>query len=356
VTSLYIHVGTEKTGSSFLQKVCGHNREVLERHGVWFPGAGKYESMLMSGTISPGNAYELLQHVLASDWQRVAAWIGSRTSEAARRDCGQLLLSNEVLVAALSAENSLSRFIAAARDGGVEDIRAILFVRDPVDQALSLYKHRAKSGKTPAIGEWVESSFDVPFRIASFVAATDENNVNLTTRKYAKDSARMLRMFFSDWLGIDDRLEVREAVVNPSLTLSELRILHHVAKRSRHAVAFFYDELLSIPAADKANDKDLDLAARETLSKKLSEFESVWQELDRRLEEDGGLALPRPAIESASVEKHAYSLSDAQLRAIANANERSLAFRNQLVAFISTWVLDPARRLLPKLSKRRPGS
>jgi hypothetical protein len=351
MTDLYLHIGTEKTGSSFLQKVCAHNRERLGRRGIWFPNAGKYESMLMSGTVSPGNAYVMLQYILCGDWDSVAKWMSSKTSEAKRNNCGRLLLSNEVLFAALSEGDSLSRFLAAARASGIEDVQVLLLIRDPVDQALSLYKHRAKSGKTPSLSDWVESSYDYPLQIDALLTQVEAAEVKLTTRKYVKDSERMLHMYFEDWLGFEDELQVPEAIVNPSLTLSELRFLHHVAENRRDFVTFFYDELLAVAAPDKARDDDLEAAAREALSKKLSRYGIIWQGLDRRLKGDGGLELPEPGTDVGAEREQTYSLTDAQLKALARANDRCLEPKNQVKTSIEKNLLAPARRVLSRLAK-----
>ena len=55
--NLYLHIGTEKTGSSHLQSLSAINRDLLKKSGIWFPEAEKRDNMLLSGDISAGNAH-----------------------------------------------------------------------------------------------------------------------------------------------------------------------------------------------------------------------------------------------------------------------------------------------------------
>jgi hypothetical protein len=353
--NLYIHVGTEKTASSFLQKVCGHNRDLLEGNGIWFPYAGKHEPRLMSGTISPGNAVELQQLIHAADWSRVTDWVARRVSEASERGCEALLLSNEVLFSALSEQASASCFEAAVHDAGVAQVEAMLFIRDPVDQALSLYKHRAKSGKVDRIESWVRSDFVLPRQIESLLSQMEQSTVNLTIRKYFPDTARLLQIFFRDWLKLEGTPRIPEEVVNPSLTLSELAIVRGIAMTRPLSVPFFYEQLVALPRSSKADDDRLEEAARKTLSSHLSEFDSVWRDLDRRLESDGGLAIPMATTDAADHEA-SYSFSASQLQALATAHDRSLSLHGRTNLWIQTRLRPLLGRMLARLRGGRSES
>ena len=56
---LYLHIGTEKTASSFVQTTFARNRDWLSSLGVFYPKGGKRENDMMAGLISPGNAKDL---------------------------------------------------------------------------------------------------------------------------------------------------------------------------------------------------------------------------------------------------------------------------------------------------------
>ena len=56
---LYLHIGTEKTGSSHLQSLSAINSNVLQQNGIWFPFEGKSNKSLIKGEISAGNAQSL---------------------------------------------------------------------------------------------------------------------------------------------------------------------------------------------------------------------------------------------------------------------------------------------------------
>src|SRR5690242_19599893 len=49
MTRLYLHIGTEKTGTSSVQQFLNNNRELLRRHGVLYPVApGKKSQTLLT--------------------------------------------------------------------------------------------------------------------------------------------------------------------------------------------------------------------------------------------------------------------------------------------------------------------
>ncbi|MDZ7755183.1 hypothetical protein [Rhodohalobacter sp.] len=66
---IYLHIGTEKTGSSHLQSIAGINRERLTNEGIWFPKAEKLEQQLLKGEISAGNAQDITDALNADDFE-----------------------------------------------------------------------------------------------------------------------------------------------------------------------------------------------------------------------------------------------------------------------------------------------
>lgn len=323
---LLLHVGTEKTGSSYLQTSCGQNRQFLQKSGLWFPDAGEYEKQMQQGIVSPGNGLELGGHIGSDSWANVTTWLAERVNEAKRRECERLLLSYELLFAELSADGAVEKLQSAATAAGIAEIGCLLVIREPIDHVISLYKHRAKSGRAGSIEQWIEQGYSLPQQIEDFLAQVDKSSVQLLVRKYEKSSAALVRMFFTDWLGITEPPTRIDSHVNPSLSLSELAVIRHVvASRPDHRRAF-YSEFLALSREQKADESDMEVEMAKGVETHLSRFNEVWQLLDARLAADGGIEIPRTRYDSVARARR-YSFSEAQIEALHRAHARSATLR-----------------------------
>jgi hypothetical protein len=323
---LNLHVGTEKTGSSYLQKLCGRNREFLQENGLWFPDAGEYEKRLQEGTISPGNARELAQYIHSNSWTSVTSWIKERVYQAQQIGCRSLLLSNELLFVAMSNKGAVRQFQFAAAEAGVDDISGLLMIRDPIDQALSLYKHRAKNGRVDEIEEWIQKGYSLPSQLNEFLGQLERSNIQMHLRKYIKSTASLIDVFFRDWLGVDAPPVKIQSYVNQSLSLSELAVIRHiVARRPDHQRAY-YSKFLAVSLDQKATDHDIEMAKAAKVENYLCRFNNIWQHLNAQLVSDGGIEVPRPRIEPVESACQ-YSFSEAQIEALSEAHALSATIR-----------------------------
>jgi hypothetical protein len=314
------HIGTEKTGSSYLQKLSAKNRPHLEHHGVFFPHAGRDEKRLQEGTISPGNARELAELITAGEWPGVGSWLSERVAAARARDCSSLLLSHELLFVAMARPDATRRLQQAMTAAGATALpSALLVVRDPASHALSLYKHRAKDGRIGDIESWLGTSYRTPEDIQAFLEVEASGRVELTLRRYKKDAAVMERMFFDEWLEIPAPPVRIETTVNPSLSLSELRALRHLAARCPLDVPRFYSQLLKVPRSKKASDAEMEDYASSVCAAHVARFPELWDALAERLAEDGGLQRPS-VVDPAPAQPEVLHFTDAQLLAWASAH------------------------------------
>ncbi len=345
--NLYLHIGTEKTGSSFLQKLSGRNRDFLLQRGVFFPSAGRDEQRLLKGTISPGNARELSELISDGKWAAVSLWLAARVRAAEKKGCDRLLLSHELMFAALSCDKSVSHFEAAAKQAGVKSLHALLMIRDPVDQAVSLFKHRAKNGTVVQIDQWIKTGYALPGEIKRFLDQVEGSAVQLQLRKYVKDTESILKIFFDDWLGVERPPICIESMVNPSLTLSELEVIRHLASIRPTTVPLFYARMLAIPPEQKASDVHLEEVARALVGNQLCQFDDLWRDLDSRLREDGGLEIPAPR-ETRAVAGDAFCFSEAQIRAWAEVQNESLQVRYRA----QLWLNHHLRPMLGKIKRK----
>ena len=196
---LKIHIGTEKTGSSFLQSVAARNREFLKKEGIWFPDAGKREKDLIGGNTSPGNAQPFSDALSFHDYKKAEKWLKKRAEETHKNGCKVLLLSNELLVLTLAKKGVWRLFLEITNSLGFGSISYFLVLRDPVDLALSLYKHRAKNGNAAAIEVWIASSFHYTEGLRGFFKEVEELRPNLHCRRYSNREGYLEQIFFEDW-------------------------------------------------------------------------------------------------------------------------------------------------------------
>lgn len=324
--NLYLHIGTEKTGSSFLQKVCAINRDWLAKSGVYFPEAGKDEKRLRTGSISPGNARALAKLIGDDDWSAVNGWLKERLAKTRYVSCQNLLLSHELLFACLAKDGAVEGLAASKNRLCIDQIFVLLMVRDPVDHAISLYKHRGKNGRVGTIGDWINSNYATAVELDNFVRKANPDHLSLDVRKYQKRTDRLLAVFFLEWLGLPQPPLRPEVLVNPSLTLSEIELLKKLAEKRPADVRHFYEKLLSIPHQYKDANEQVEHCARRTAGDFLAQFNSTWRLLDKLLEKDGGLNIPKRCLSGPEVAT-AFSYSDVQLRAIAEAHQEARGIR-----------------------------
>ncbi|MBV6653143.1 MAG: hypothetical protein KI786_05275 [Mameliella sp.] len=292
---LYLHIGTEKTGSSHLQSVMALNRVFLQQNSIWFPSAGKRERQMLRGEISAGNAQPLADAVEAGKFHHITHILQKHLVEAQKKDCEIVLLSNEILVLALSGGQKIKAFQQAARAAGFSEFHYLLILRDPVDQALSLYKHRAKAGTAPEIEEWPATHYHYGNGLRSFLQQATDCHLQLRCRKYGRHLEQLL---FEEWLGINpDQMRKPDKRVNPSLSISELLLIRQARQLDPVLPGLLYDALLNLPKDQKAIEPRIEQYYKAVLSNALSQYDDTWKACNQRLPADTPLALPeRQAI------------------------------------------------------------
>ncbi len=294
----WLHLGPEKTGTSFLQCLCVGHRELLARNGVHFPAGTAYdEGCMEKGRISAGNGRVLARLLEADDWEGVQAWLEKSIAEARDRRCTELLISSEQLLAPLARTHCFERFVDILRSCGVESISTLLILRDPVSQLLSLYKHRAKGGRAGGIQEWVESGYRLPQHLESLRDQIGTSGVELQARAYTRQAGGLEGLFFRDWLGLTEPLDSEETEVNPSLSLSELELLRCMHDRGPELVPFLHERLSALPRTDKVQGSAHEAHARAVAEKTVWQHRHEWRRWNELLPEGERLSIPRNAPE-----------------------------------------------------------
>ena len=323
---LWLHIGTEKTGSSYLQTLLGLNRPQLAEAGIHFPSAGKLEKALLSGRISAGNGQDLHAALAAEDYEATQRILQRHHADARRAGAEQVVISNELLLSVFASADRFSRFLEICRAIGYTQTQLLLVLRDPIDQALSLYKHRAKGGDTPEIEDWVLEKYYYGGWLRDFFAHIARSEVELSVRRYSRKPGFLEGVLFVDWLGIDPPSLVGKEVVNPSLSLSELFFIRELRQCRPDLIDEFYRRMLALPKAEKVDDHRLETYYRQVLNDYLLPYDTLWRTCNEWLPADEALRVPAPiaAADRRDTEGKVLVFSEAQARVMASLMAESL--------------------------------
>lgn len=327
---IYLHIGTEKTGSSHLQSIAAINRKQLKDQGVWFPEAGKRDQQMVKGEISAGNAQNITDAINENDFAACNEIIKEHLQKAREFGCHSLFLSNELLVLAFAEENNLKKLQAVFKNNDCTEVKYLLFLRDPVDQALSLYKHRAKSGKTADIEQWPEKHYLYGTGLLNFLKNAEQEEADLACRKFSKKEGVLENILFKEWLGLDIELIPPPKLVNPSLSLSELLLIKKMRKFQPELANILYERLIVVSKDHKAEDGSIDQYHRDLLSNHLTLYEQTWDMCNAHLPEAENLVYPSKIDGVDQTSGKISSFSELQMDEISNIIAESLSFRFKL--------------------------
>ena len=295
---LYLHLGTEKTGSSFLQTVFSRGREQLSSNAVLFPkGYTRHERRMCAGLVSAGNGYPIVQALEEGKSKNLQAILESVLKDAKIQNCSMVAYSSEQFIAPLSKKSSLKNIDKIARKVGFKKLKLFLIVRDPTGQFLSLYKHRARHGRAGSVATWAETGYDLPQRLAGLRQGVSDLGIDRSVRKYDRGEGLLEKIFFTDWLGVSPPKVTVPASVNPSLALSELALLRLLADRRADLVVPLYEHLLRLDLSNKLQGEALEAHAKAVATEAVSRHADEWRAWNALLPEGEELVIPSPPTE-----------------------------------------------------------
>jgi hypothetical protein len=217
VKTLYLHVGLHKTGSSWIQASLRLSGARLLDEGIAYPLHGKGQGGLPDGKITSGNGNGLL----------ASARNVNRLLRAQANSEHSLLFSSEHLFDALINPDVFARLRRAAAHHGFNGLRMLLFVRDPIEHASSLWQQRVKrKGLILPIDIFSAEHYDYPTKVLSFMDLVQQyNDTVLSVRNYSRCRERLLTEV-ENWLGVPSSTLITPSVplVNRSLTHAELTL------------------------------------------------------------------------------------------------------------------------------------
>jgi len=206
-STIYIHVGYRKTGSSYIQTSLALSKELLFAQDFQYPIDQLRYKKAINHEITAGN--------LVSPVHSVADFLKFE------KICKpNLIISSETLFKDLFQQGILDNLLKVFPKS---TIKILLFIRDPIEHALSAYHQNIKSeGKVYTIEEFL-SSYEPLGYLPAFLDTAREKNITLDILNYSRHKHKLI-VCIEDWLGLkrDTLKRPRVKRINRSLTASEL--------------------------------------------------------------------------------------------------------------------------------------
>jgi len=310
---LYLHIGTEKTGSSFLQSYLAKNRSLLLKHGIHFPKAGFNEANMLKGKISPGNADELDKFLAQQDWEQVKTFLSSKLEEAKDKNCKAILLSNEILVLRFAEKDVLNQFTEIATSLHFEVQELLLMVREPISQALSLYKHRSKIGIMLPVNQWLNENYILADSLLDFYKRLLHSEVGVLQYPYQKNSAYLVEVCINKWLKLNEKIEIEHTTVNPSLTLSELRVLCELHPKNPYLAKKYYDFMIQLNTNLKSDDQLYKTFVKDQMNNYMVNYNSLWETVHQHMSCESNLYHYQPVKVNQLQETASFSVQQIEM-------------------------------------------
>lgn len=236
---IYLHIGTPKTGTTFLQDVCWRNRELLAEWGVLYPGDVPESQYLGVLEVMSERFPDWREAVVPGSWERILRQL--------RAHHGTAVVSHELLAPASAAESE--RVLA---DLAFAEVHVVCTARNLASQIPAVWQEDVKNGHsvsfddflaglrahppTPATMADVFWSFqDLPRILRTWIGQLPAERLHLVTVPPRSGSGALWARF-AGLLGLPaDRFDTVAVQANTSLGVSEAELLRriNVALRGR---------------------------------------------------------------------------------------------------------------------------
>lgn len=235
---VFVHLGTPKSGTTYLQSLWWHNRDALAAQHLLLPGGSADEQFRASAVVraNTGVLATMTEHQSGA-WDRVVTEVGAWPGDA--------LISQEQLVEA-SQEDATA---AVARLGEVADeVHLVITARDLVRQVPSAWQQRVKHGSPttlrkffarvakddPTFNFWHHQ--DVPRILERWAGDLPASHVHVVVLPRPGADRDLLWRRTCDLLGIDDTsLSLDAPTANETLAPAEIAFVRGVNAHFRNA-------------------------------------------------------------------------------------------------------------------------
>ena len=238
-----LHVGTPKTGTSYLQDVLFRNREVLAEAGIVYP-ASRHDSHFLA-------ALDLMQLPWGGlQAEAIGAW--DDLAQQVRAHQGTSIISHEIL--ATASRTQIGQALESLGHGAGTEVHLVLSVRDLVRQIPAEWqenvKHRAQLGygafldqirdpeRSTRIGAWFWGVQEVPEILDRWGQDLPPGQVHVVTVPPPGGAPELLWKRFSQAFGLDGiDLDLQGERHNPSLGVPETTLLRRINRKANAELA-----------------------------------------------------------------------------------------------------------------------
>ena len=227
-SSVFLHIGLPKTGTTYLQTILWNNRAQLRRQGILLPGFGPRQHLWASGVVREEphleNRHADAPRAWAALTREANAWQGTA------------VISHEFFAGA--SPEQASRAVAALGDA---EVHVVLTARDMLSLVTARWQEYVKNGSSTPIDEYPESedtsphdawdwgSMDVADVLRRWGAAVPPEQIHVLTLPKPTEPRETLWLRFADVLGIDPaRCDASGSEANESLGVVEVELLRRV--------------------------------------------------------------------------------------------------------------------------------
>lgn len=237
-----LHVGTPKTGTSFVQHLLYSNRETLAAQGILYP-ADRFDAHFLAALDLMEMQWGGLEKHAVGAWDRLAAQVRDWT--------GTVIISHEILAHASAGQ--VRRALASLGAPDETELHVVLSARDLARQLPAEWqenvKHRrivgyrafldavmdpARSGR---LASWFWAVQEVPDILRRWGAGLPTEQVHVVTVPKPGAPPDLLRDRFATVFGLErvSYEDTRERS-NPSLGVPETALVRRINERVNHGV------------------------------------------------------------------------------------------------------------------------
>lgn len=249
---------------------------------------------MQEGRISGGNALVLARAIAAGRWAEVQVILFGAAEQAQAQDCDRVLFSSEWLLGSLAEDEALKSLKEVLGRCGDHALELFLLLREPVEQLISHYRHRAKSGGLYDLQTWADRDYLLPGRLSILRRQLESIDTQIVVRGYGKAPGALEQVFFADWLGVSLPPEASGLLVNPSLSLSELVLLRQLKATRPSLVPVLYARLLALDPALKTEAPAMRAYARQVAAQAVGRYAEEWAHWRSRLPESERFTIAPP--------------------------------------------------------------
>jgi hypothetical protein len=229
-----LHVGTPKTGTSYLQDVLHRNRRQLAAAGILYP-ADRFDDHFLASLDLMRLPWGGLETEAVGRWDRLA--------EQVRDHHGTAIISHEIL--ATASRSQAGRALESLGHGDGTEIHVVLSVRDLVRQVPAEWQENVKHRSSISYGRFLEQIQDPlrESRISTWFWGVQEipdilnrwghdlppEHIHIVTVPPPGGAPDVLWRRFSLAFGLDDiELDLEAERANPSLGAPETALLRRI--------------------------------------------------------------------------------------------------------------------------------